>query len=229
MLSKRLEPVAVRLEGLISAINPEDVGKTLANLREFSDTVAGKKDQFSVFMDEASSAATRLNALAEQLRVAGEDVGKFAKALDSDQMTRTLTNVETFTTSLSEKSEKVEQFIDDAAAIAKQLRGTSERIDTLVARVDTMVGKDGDGFIQNLSETAKSFRTLADNLNARLDVISADIQRFSGRGLRDVEAFVSEGRRALSSIERVLTEFERNPSRFILQGGSNVREYNARR
>ncbi|MGE0232768.1 MAG: MlaD family protein [Flavobacteriaceae bacterium] len=150
-------------------------------------------------------------------------------ATNETAVTRIVDNVETLTGSLAGKSDKIGQFIDDAAAVAHDLRSASERIDSLVARIDGMIGTTDDGFIANLNETAKSFREMSDNLNRKIESIGADVQRFSGSGLRDIQAFVAEGQRTLRSMDRVLSEFERNPSRFLMQGGDNVREYNGRR
>ena len=51
------------------------------------------------------------------------------------------------------------------------------------------------------SETLKAFRQVADTLNARLGTITDGLARFSGQGLRDVEALVRDSRRSINRIE----------------------------
>jgi len=144
-------------------------------------------------------------------------------------VTRIVGNVETLTGALAAKSGQIGTFIDDASAVASDLRSASERIEALVARIDGMVGTEDEGFIANLNDTARSFREMSQNLNKRIESIGADVERFSGGGLRDIQAFVDEGRRTLQNMSRVLSEFERSPGRFLMQGGGNVREYGGRR
>ncbi|MCB1475888.1 MAG: MCE family protein [Rhodobiaceae bacterium] len=172
-------------------------------------------------LDAAQQLVTRVDGVAARLDT--------LIATNETAVTRIVGNVETLTGSLAGKSDKIGQFIDDASAVARELRSASERIDSLVSRIDGMVGTTDDGFIANLNETAKSFKEMSDNLNKKIESIGADVQRFSGSGLRDIQSFVAEGQRTLRSMDRILSEFERSPSRFLMQGGDNVREYNGRR
>ncbi len=48
--------------------------------------------------------------------------------------------------------------------------------------------------------------------------------RFSGQGLRDVEALVQDSRRSVNRIEQAITDLERNPQRIITGGDGTVRQ-----
>lgn len=222
---ERIEALAARAEEVVAAVEPDAVRAIVADAQTFSQTLAANSQQITAFAENAGSAAERLNRLAGDLEGVGENVARVVAAVDPNRVARSLENVETFTSSLAARSEDFDQFMDDAGAVASQLRQTSQRLDDLLVRVDGMVADDGEGFIADIAAAARSFRQLTENLDSRLDVIMADVQRYGGGGLRDFQAFMSEGRRTLTNIERVLNSLERDPSRLIF-GGSRSPEYN---
>lgn len=224
-VGERIDTLAQSLNTVVAAISPDDVRGIVGDVKTFTDALAANSTQVSKLAENAGEAAERLNKLAARLEGVADDVAKVVSAVDPAAISRTLANVDRFTGTLAGKDKEIETFIDDATATAAQLRQTSQRLDALLARVDGMVGSEGDGFMTNISEAAKSFRTLADNLNARLDTITATIERYGGGGLRDFQAFMSEGRQTLSNIDRMISSIERNPAGF-LSGRSSVPEYN---
>ncbi|MGO4839310.1 MCE family protein, partial [Rhizobiaceae sp. 2RAB30] len=76
--------------------------------------------------------------------------------------------------------------------------------------------------------TLKEFRKVAETLNARLGTITEGLARFSGQGLRDVEALVGDSRRAVGRIEEAISGLERNPQRILTGGEGEVRQYDGR-
>jgi phospholipid/cholesterol/gamma-HCH transport system substrate-binding protein len=89
---------------------------------------------------------------------------------------------------------------------------------------------DGQSMFANVSEAAQSIRQLAATLDTRLDQISADVSRFTGPGLRQVEALIDQGRRTLQRVDRVFADLERNPSGLLFGGGgSGIPEYRGSR
>lgn len=221
----RIDTLAENLNTIVAAISPDDVRGIVGDVKTFTDALAANSNQVSRLAENAGEAAERLNNLAARLEGVADDVAKVVTAVDPEALSRTVANVDRFTGTLAGKDKEISQFIDDATATAAQLRQTSQRLDALLARVDGMVGSEGDGFMTNISEAAKSFRTLADNLNSRLDTITATIERYGGGGLREFQAFMTEGRQTLGNIDRMITNIERNPAGFI-SGRSSVPEYN---
>jgi phospholipid/cholesterol/gamma-HCH transport system substrate-binding protein len=67
-------------------------------------------------------------------------------------------------------------------------------------------------------------RRLSNNLDTRTEELTRQLERFTGPGLRQVEALTVDGRRTLSEIDRVLKNLERNPRQFLF-GGSSVPEF----
>ncbi|MEM8877715.1 MAG: MlaD family protein [Pseudomonadota bacterium] len=253
----RLNDVVERVDNVI-AENQAGVSNSVANIERFSKALADRSDNIGAFMDDAAATARRLSSLGERLEVltaalqeridviepeaVGETVesvriftrgladnteqlqafvadasvaaaklSEIAQQLDAQSIGRSVANIERFTNSIGERSEEAGQMIEDAAAVAAQFRETAKKIDGLVSGFsDSETGS----LMADLSSAAKSVRQLADRLN--------------GRVVRDVEAFVGDGRATLNNINRVVSRIEDNPGRF-LSGEPAVREYSGSR
>ncbi len=225
-VSSRIEVLAGNLNTVVESINPDEVRAIVGDVRTFADALAANSDKVTVLAENAGQAAERINSLAGKLEGIATDVKKVVSAVDPAAIAKTIENFDKFTTTIAGKDKEITQFIDDATATAAELCKASQRIDGLLAKVDGMVGsKDGENMMTNINEAAKSFRSLADNLNSRLDTITADVERYGVAGLKDFQAFMQEGRRTLSNLDRTLSNLEQNPAGF-LSGRSSVPEYN---
>ena len=130
---------------------------------------------------------------------------------------------------IGERTDDIDQFITDASELASRLNQASVRVDGVLQKLDTLLGSEETGtLVADASATLKSFREVADTLNARVGTITDGLARFSGQGLRDVEALVQDGRRAIQRIESAISEFSRNPQRIITGGEGTVRQYDGR-
>ena len=87
---------------------------------------------------------------------------------------------------------------------------------------------DSKSVIAEISEAAKAFRKLSDNLDTRTKEMSAGINRFTGAGLRQYEALAADGRRTLDEINRTLRSLERNPQQLIFGRKPATPEYSGR-
>lgn len=225
----QLETLAVTLDERVAAVDPDLVASTVENVERFTRELAANSDQVTAFIDDARAAASEIESVASKLEVAADNVVEITGAVDPEAVARVVDNIDSFATTMGENTETVEAFFDDAAAVAAQLRETSERVDRLVASVDEMVGEGGDGFIIEITEAARAFRELAGNLDARIARVTDEVALFADRGSDDLGAFVADGRRTLSNIDRILRSLESNPAGFITGRGSSVQEFNPRR
>lgn len=222
----RIETLATNLNKVVDAIQPDEVRAIIGDVRTFTDALAANSDKITMLAENSGQAAEKINKLAGHLEGIATDVQKVVAAVDPAAISATVANFQKITDTIASKDQEISKFIDDATATAAELRKASARIDSLLEKVDGMVGSEGgSNMITNINEAAKSFRSLADNLNSRLDTITADIQRYGVGGLKDFQAFMMEGRRTLSNLDRTLTNLENNPVGF-LSGRSPVPEYN---
>ena len=75
--------------------------------------------------------------------------------------------------------------------------------------------------------TLAEFRKVATTMQARINEIAGGLTQFSNTGLNDVQALVNDARRSVSKIERVITNLESDPKRFLF-GNSSVKTYKGR-
>ena len=118
--------------------------------------------------------------------------------------------------------------LQDLVAGAQALLG---KVDDAVSRISKLAATNEaaiNNTLQNAELLTRNLSKLADDLQPKLSATAENLSRFSGRGLKEIESFVSDGRRTLNSVERVITDLERNPQRFVA-GGSRIPEFNPRR
>ncbi|RCW86321.1 MlaD family protein [Phyllobacterium bourgognense] len=150
----------------------------------------------------------------------------------------TVNNTKKFTDALANNSDVIDKFsqsAEDVQAVVKEARqmmtrlnSASTRVDGVLAKLDKQLSDQDGSVVREAQDTLKSYRAVADNLNARLGPITDNINRFSGQGLRDVQALVNESRQSVQRIERAITDLEKNPQRVIFGGGGSVPEYDGR-
>jgi phospholipid/cholesterol/gamma-HCH transport system substrate-binding protein len=114
---------------------------------------------------------------------------------------------------ISDNSGTVHTSLQNLESFTATLKSNSERIDRILATVDkSMAGVQlltGSGDDKNpgqISETLKSFKTLADDVDQKT--------------LKHVDSLILTARSALQTFDRAVTNFDRNPSRVIFGGGS---------
>src|SRR3546814_11748953 len=85
-------------------------------------------------------------------------------------------------------------------------------------------GGDSQSLFAEARKTLESFRTVADNINARVGPIADNLQRFSVPGPRATQPLVNATRRPVRSLEHQILNSDENPQRLIF-GGRPVKEY----
>ena len=127
------------------------------------------------------------------------------------------------------RADDIDQTIRDAHQLAQRLNAASVRVDGILAKVDNLLGSgEANGVMADARATLKSFKQVADTLNARLGTITDNLARFSGQGLQNIEALVQDSRRSINRIEEAVTDFERNPQRILSGGAGEVRQFDGR-
>ena len=97
---------------------------------------------------------------------------------------------------VTDNQQALHDSMDNVKVFSKALADNAARIDSIMAGVDGLMGKEGD-----LALAARSFRELADNLDKR------------SVGL------INDGRRTLADISRAVNNFDRNPTRVLFGAG----------
>jgi phospholipid/cholesterol/gamma-HCH transport system substrate-binding protein len=102
----------------------------------------------------------------------------------------------------------------EIAGLVDDLRATAKTINTTVTRSEPKVG----GLVDDLRATAKTMTQVANEVEALVAENRAPLRDFTGEGLYELTNFLSEARALIDGLNRVTTQVERDPARFIFGG-----------
>jgi phospholipid/cholesterol/gamma-HCH transport system substrate-binding protein len=103
------------------------------------------------------------------------------------------------------------------------LARNADRLDKITAGLANLTGgEDGKG--GELAETARSIRSLADNVDKRTEEITKGINVLTGSTTKQVTAIGGDARRMIGTVEQTFKNIDRNPSRLLFGGGSSASE-----
>src|SRR5690606_37078051 len=103
------------------------------------------------------------------------------------------TDVAKVTEKFGARAEEIDTIIANFGEMSDRLNKASARVDQVLAKLDGVLGSDEtQGAIVEAQETFAAFRQVAETINARIGTITDGLSRFSGQGLRDVEALVRD-------------------------------------
>ncbi|WP_349364867.1 MAG: MlaD family protein [Roseitalea porphyridii] len=234
-----------RAETLLASIDPEEVRAIIADVRGFT----GDLDQTTDNVDALLASATRtfegLENVGSRVEGSFDRVDELFAAVDPESVgtavedfaqagrsAREITSdLEAVTAALEGREDDIDTIFANVTELSERLNAASTRVDGVLARLESFLGEGGEGaetLIAEAGETLRAFRDVAANLDARLDAIGGGLERFSDRGLRDVEALVSDTRRSITRIEQAITSIERDPQRLLFGGEGDVKRFDGR-
>ncbi|WP_337183086.1 MlaD family protein [Shinella sp.] len=241
-LSGRLDSTLASIDSLIKAVDPKKVEDFVGNVdkisRDIADasgdvkaTVEGFRktaETFDAFGKRASETLDKVDTL-----MAAVDTQKVSGAIDNisvatDDARKAIASVTGVANRIGERKEDIDQIITDVQQMSNKLNAASSRVDGVLAKLDGFLGEgDSESLFAEAKATLQSIKQAADTLNGRIGPIADGLQRFSGSGLRDVEALVLDTRRTIQNLDSAISGFERNPQR-LLFGGDTVKQYDGR-
>jgi phospholipid/cholesterol/gamma-HCH transport system substrate-binding protein len=242
-VSGRLDSTLTAAEELIRSVDGEQVANVINNVESFSrrlDEASGSLDEIVSGVDSAVRSIAEFSSSANQTLaridtiVAEVEPGAVGTAVTNFEQASVDINaaageVSRLAAQVGERREDIDRIISDAQQMTERLNQASTRVDSVLAKVDDLLGSgEAEGLMADAGETLRAFREVADTLNARMGTITDGLARFSGQGLRDVEALVRDSRRSVTRIEQAITDLERNPQRILSGGAGEVRQYDGR-
>ncbi len=241
-VSERLDSTLEAAEELVRAVdaakvnqvvdNAERTTRNIADATENLDEIAQNVRDAAAGFQKATVDAQSVMKRADQLmaNIDPENIGTAvnnitAASADARSAIRSARDV---VDDVAGRREDINRAIDDFTELAGKLNTASNRVDGILAKVDTMLsGGDSQSLFAEARRTLETFRTLADNINARVGPIADNLQRFSASGLRDIQTLVDDTRRTVRSLNETINNFDQNPQR-LLFGGETVKQYDGR-
>ncbi|MCU0885267.1 MAG: MlaD family protein [Beijerinckiaceae bacterium] len=213
--------------------NDKSIATTIRNVEKFSAALGDNADGVNKMLASIATAAERIGPLATQLESFTRDLSAITRQIDTDRINRTLENVDRFAAALGTGSGDVTKTLQSVAGITEKLNRAADQVEGVLkgaqAFLGSAAGGEGQGALADVGAAARSIRVLADNLDKRTAEITTGISRFTGPGLRDIEALANDGRKTLNDLNRTLRSFERNPQQLIFGNRPAIPDYNGRR
>ena len=216
------------IDRIVAAIEPEKIGATIDGLASFSQTLSNRREDIDKLVTQLSVIASDVSGFSARLPSMGEKAENILAAVDADKIRQSVDNVHRFATTLGENSDDIDAIIANVRAVSERFDGLTAKAESLIAKLDAMAGGEKGGIIEEASRTLAAIREAAESFEKQARVIGSGIGRFSNQGLRDLQEFVNEGRRAISRLDRVISSLAEDPSQ-ILFGGKGVPEYRGNR
>ncbi|OJF93417.1 MlaD family protein [Pararhizobium antarcticum] len=240
--SAKLDSTLGSAEALVKSVDPQKVETIVTNVAKMSndlsaasssvaDTIATFKrtaETYEQFGKDATATLKRVDTL-----VAAIDPQKVGLVVNdvsaaSADARKAIASINDFAQTITQRQPEIDQTITDVTQMANTLNAASKRVDGILVKVDGFLGDaDAPSLSADARATLESFRKVAENINAQIGPIAENLKRFSGSGLRDIEALISDTRRTVQSLDNTITTFDKDPQR-LLFGGETVKEYDGR-
>jgi phospholipid/cholesterol/gamma-HCH transport system substrate-binding protein len=183
--------------------SPQQPGVIVADRSDFQDLVATARRVAA----EASEFFTKTNRLIDD---------------NSASISATMKNAEKFSDALAANSDGLKDFMGAIADVGISIKPLTAKLETLAGDADNVVKGE-------VAAAAKSIKKAADDLDSRMKEIAANINRFSGSGLRQYEALAVDGRKTLEQFNQAVRSLENNPQQFLFGKSPQIPEYTGAR
>ncbi len=124
---------------------------------------------------------------------------------NSEQVHTSLVNIEAFTETLKKNSERIDKIMEGADRAVSSADRVFQSADRAMKGIEKLTGNGDEDKPGEISETLKSYRALADDLDKKT--------------LKNLDALLADGRRTMATIDTAVKNFDRNPQRVIFGGG----------
>jgi ABC-type transporter Mla subunit MlaD len=210
-LTQRLNETSIKLEATLDdvslavrAVDADRINATIANVENFSQTLADNRDNIANVITSATTLTQNLSATSGKIDGAIDEIGRLVAAVDPRTIAASLGNVESFTQTLADSRDAVGQIFADAGALAQRLNETSVKLDTTLDDVSATVRAVDAGRINNTISNVESFsEALAqnrENLNSVMAGAAALTENLNATSLR-VDTAIAEVSRVLGAID----------------------------
>lgn len=241
-VSGRLDSTLSAVEDLVRAVDAQKVDQILANADKASADIASAAGEIGGVMESVKNTSESFSKTSQDAQallkradtlMAAVDPAKVGGAVDDISAATTdarnaIASFRQIADDVGERRQDIDQTISEFSDMAKKLNAASSRVDGILVKVDGLLGTDdANSLFAEARRTLESFRSVANNLNARIGPIADNLSRFSSTGLRDIQSLVSDTRRTVETLNTTISNFDRNPQR-LLFGGDTVKQYDGR-
>jgi phospholipid/cholesterol/gamma-HCH transport system substrate-binding protein len=129
---------------------------------------------------------------------------------------------------LANRKGDIEAIVISAKEMTERLNQSAKLVDGVLVKLDGFLGAEGsEDIMSDIRLTLADFRSVASTLQTSVVSIAGGLSKFSNSGLQDLQSLIGDARRSMGRIDRVISDVERDPQRFLF-GKSDVKTYNGR-
>ncbi|MDO6963938.1 MlaD family protein [Rhizobium alvei] len=241
-LSGRLDSTLASVDSLVKAVDAKKIDSILANADKISGDLADASGEVSKTIESFRKTADTYRDIGEKASKTLDNVDRLIAAVDPAKLGQSMDDIQAsaadarsaiaafkgVSEDISKRRPDIDRLIANFTDMSDKLNKASTRVDGVLAKVDSFLGSgDSSSLFADARETMKSFKAVADNLNAKIGPIADNLARFSGSGLKDIEALVQDTRRTMRTLDSAVTRLDQDPRRLIF-GGEEVKRYDGR-
>jgi phospholipid/cholesterol/gamma-HCH transport system substrate-binding protein len=198
-----------------------DIDKTITNITELSANLNKSSTRVDGVITKVDNVLVAIDP--KKVQGALDDI----RAAVADARTA-ISNFKGVSQDVDKRRADIDSTISNISEMSAKLNKASTRVDGVLAKVDSFLGTgDSKSLFADARATLKSFKEVADNLNARIGPIADNLTRFSGSGLKNIDALVDDTRRTMNTLNQAITRFDSDPQR-LLFGGQDVKQFDGR-
>jgi phospholipid/cholesterol/gamma-HCH transport system substrate-binding protein len=241
-LSGRLDSTLASVDGLVKAIDPKKIDNILKNAEKVSGDLALASDDMAATVKSFKDTADAYRMVGEKVSKTLDNVDKLMAEIDPKQVGKSLDDISAavadartavasfkgISEDINKRRPDIDKTITNISETAEKINKASGRVDGVLAKIDSFLGTgDSQSLFADARATLESYRKLADTLNAKIGPIADNLAKFTGTGLKNVEALVDDTRRTMQSLDTAISRFDNDPQRLIF-GGEDVKEFDGR-
>jgi phospholipid/cholesterol/gamma-HCH transport system substrate-binding protein len=230
------------VDSLVKAVDAKKIDSILANADKISGDLADASGEVSKTIESFRKTADTYRDIGEKASKTLDNVDRLMAAVDPAKLGQSMDDIQAsaadarsaiaafkgVSEDISKRRPDIDRLIANFTDMSDKLNKASTRVDGVLAKVDSFLGSgDSSSLFADARETMKSFKAVADNLNAKIGPIADNLARFSGSGLKDIEALVQDTRRTMRTLDSAVTRLDQDPRRLIF-GGEEVKRYDGR-
>lgn len=215
-VAKRTDEVLGGIETAIKA-NAGAIGDGIRNVEAISAGFSDSSGSVEKLMQSIGSVADFIAPVTEKLGAFSLQLTDTIRTVDHRTIIAVVEDIDRFTGALG--SGDVSKAVKDVTSSAEKLNRAADTVEGVLIGAQTFLnqaaGQDGRSAFDDVRESARSLRVLAETLDKRTAEITAEITRFASVGVRNLQDLTSTGRRALTGVGQTLRDVERDPQSLI--------------
>ncbi len=243
-VSGTLESTITRVDALVAAVEPERVSAIVRNAEQVSVDAANASSELKPLLEEFRTAGANVAQLSQDARATLAEVDQIIASVDPEKIGQTVDNISIASAdarngiqqlvqvadTIGNRNDDINNIITNTNQLTARLNEAALQVQTTLKKVDGFIGEGNTGdLVAEARKTLQTFQEVANKINESIGPIAANLERFTGSGLRDFDALVSEARRSISRIEHTITNIGEQPQSLLFGTSGTVKQFDGRR